>query len=196
MTANLGNNPVSIAMTVVNFTDPLLSLTAKGALNLAEVGQFYPLEAGTELGGHLTADVHLAGKVKDPAGMKAAGTMTFVNVTAKTATTRNPVRDLNGTVSFDNQLIDSKNLTMNLGKSDLKLSFSLRNYLSLTLPQLQFPPPSPSSITVACCRKKTSATTPIEAVRSHYACDERVDAQLLMKLGFFADHAGQSPPTR
>jgi uncharacterized protein involved in outer membrane biogenesis len=141
LTANLGNNPVSIAMTVVNFTDPLLSLTAKGALNLAEVGQFYPLEAGTELGGHLTADVHLAGKVKDPAGMKAAGTMTFVNVTAKTATTRNPVRDLNGTVSFDNQLIDSKNLTMNLGKSDLKLSFSLRNYLSLTSTDKNAPKP-------------------------------------------------------
>ncbi len=131
LTANLGDNPISMTMTVTNFANPSVSLAANGALNLAEVGQFYPLEQGTELGGRMTADIRVAGKVKEPAAMKGAGTMTFQGVTARTASTKTPVQNLNGAITFNNQVIESKNLSMNMGKSDLRLGFSLKNYLSM-----------------------------------------------------------------
>jgi hypothetical protein len=41
------------------------------------------------------------------------------------------VRDMNGTLSFNNQLLESKKLTMTIGKSDLALGFTMRNYLSM-----------------------------------------------------------------
>ncbi|HEX9006036.1 MAG TPA: AsmA-like C-terminal region-containing protein [Bacteroidota bacterium] len=131
LTANLGDNPISMTMTVTNFANPAVTLAANGALNLAEVGQFYPLEPGTELGGRMTADIRVAGKVKEPAAMKGTGTMNFQGVTARTASTKTPVQNLNGTITFNNQVIESKNLAMSMGKSDMRLGFTLKNYLSM-----------------------------------------------------------------
>jgi hypothetical protein len=131
LTANLGNDPVSMTMTVVNFDAPALTVSASGALDLARVREYYPLEAGTELSGRMKADVNLAGRVDDPMTMKASGTMEFSNVTARSATSKNPVRNLNGTVTFNNRTIESKSVSLALGSSDLTLGFRLTNYLSL-----------------------------------------------------------------
>jgi hypothetical protein len=115
----------------VDFDDPALTMTLSAALNLAEVKQFYPLEAGTEMSGTLKANVSIAGKVSNPAAMKAGGTMEFSGVTMKTASSPNPVRNLNGTIAFNNQTIETKKLSLTLGKSDLGMSFTVKNYLSM-----------------------------------------------------------------
>ena len=127
--ALLGSNPLDATMTVVNFDDPSLTLAVNASMNLADVRDYYPLEAGTDLSGALKANVHIAGKVSAPAAMKAAGSAEFQSVTIKTATNKNPVRNLNGTVVFNNQVVEAKKLTMDLGQSDLSLAFSVRNYL-------------------------------------------------------------------
>ena len=129
--ALLGSNPLDATMTVVNFDDPSLTLAVNASMNLAEVRDYYPLEAGTDLSGALKANVHIAGKVSAPAAMKAAGSAEFQSVTIKTAANKNPVRNLNGTVVFNNQVVEAKKLTMDLGQSDLSLAFSVRNYLSM-----------------------------------------------------------------
>ncbi|MEK9139217.1 MAG: AsmA-like C-terminal region-containing protein, partial [Bacteroidota bacterium] len=129
--ANLGNNPLGGTMTVVNFDDPSLSMAVIASMNLVEVKDYYPLEAGTEMSGALKASVNIAGKVSNPQAMKATGTMEFQGVTVKTATSKKPVQNLNGTITFNNQLIEAKKLSMSLGKSDLSLAFSMRNYLSM-----------------------------------------------------------------
>jgi uncharacterized protein involved in outer membrane biogenesis len=140
--ATLGNNPLGATMTVVNFDDPALTMTLTAALNLAEVKQFYPLEAGTEMSGTLKADVNVDGKVSNPAAMKAKGNMVFDGVTMKTASSPNPVRNLNGTISFNNQVIEAKKLSMNIGKSDLALSFAMKNYLSMMSEDKKAPKPT------------------------------------------------------
>ncbi|MBM2840006.1 MAG: hypothetical protein HW412_534 [Bacteroidetes bacterium] len=129
--ATLGNNPLNATMAVVNFDDPSLTMALNASMNLAEVKDYYPLEAGTELNGAMKANVNIAGKVSNPSAMKASGTMEFQGVTIKTATSKNPVQNLNGAITFNNQLIEAKRLSMTLGKSDLSLAFSMKNYLSM-----------------------------------------------------------------
>jgi len=140
--ATLGENPISATMDVVNFENPAMTLALNGSLNLAEVGQYYPLEAGTELAGRMSANVNVAGKVKEPTAMKASGTMEFQGVSIKTPSSANPVRDLAGVVTFNNQQIEAKKLSMNLGKSDLTLAFGLRNYLSMMSTDKSAPRPT------------------------------------------------------
>jgi uncharacterized protein involved in outer membrane biogenesis len=131
MTANLGGAPFSMAMSVVNFDKPYLKLSAAGSLNLATVPEYYPLEKGTELGGEMKLDIHIEGKVSDPKSMRASGSMTFQDVSAKTAGTAKPVRKLNGTLTFNNEVAETAKLSLLIGESDMTLSCRVKNYLSL-----------------------------------------------------------------
>ena len=131
MTANLGGAPFSMAMSVVNFDKPYLTLSAAGSLNLATVPEYYPLEKGTELGGEMKLDIHIEGKVSDPKSMRASGSMVFHDVSAKTAGTAKPVRKLNGTLTFNNEVAETPKLSLMIGESDMTLSCRVKNYLSL-----------------------------------------------------------------
>jgi len=139
--AALGSNPLNGKMTVVNFNDPALTLSLDAALKLAEVKDYYPLEAGTELSGAVKAHVNIAGNVGNPQAMKASGTMDFQKVTIKTATTKNPVQNLNGSITFNNQIVEAKKLSMTLGRSDLSLAFWMKNYLSMMSDEKNAPKP-------------------------------------------------------
>ncbi len=139
--ASLGNNPVSATMTVTNFDDPSVAMDVNASLDLAEVKDFYPLEAGTAMSGRLKTNVSIAGKVSAPMAMRAKGTMEFQNVTVRSAQSTKPLENLQGSIAFNNQVIESKKLSMNLGKSDLTLAFWLRNYLSFMSKEESAPKP-------------------------------------------------------
>ncbi len=131
LTASLGQNPVSLTMGVVDFDDPNLTLTMTASLNLNEIKDYYPLESGTVLSGRLNGNVTINGKVNKPDALRASGSMEFNDVTIATAESPNPVKNMNGTISFSNQVLESKKLSMTIGRSDLALSFTMRNYLSM-----------------------------------------------------------------
>jgi len=131
LTANLGGTPLRMSMTVEKFDDPSFALSASGSLNLATLSEYYPLERGTELGGEVTLDLRIAGRISVPKTLKASGSVSLRDVSAKTAATTNPVRKLNGIIGFSNEVIDSKKLSLTMGESDMTLAFRLRNYLSL-----------------------------------------------------------------
>lgn len=131
--ALLGNNEVGGKLSVTNFDDPIISAWFVGAMNLTEVKDFYPLEKGTELTGLLKGEVSIDGPVKSPQAIKANGNIEFRDVTIKTATSPKPLRNLAGTITFNNRLIESKQLAMNIGESDLSLAFVMKNYLALVL---------------------------------------------------------------
>jgi hypothetical protein len=140
--ATLGNNPLNATMKVVNFDDPSMTMALDASLNLAEVKEYYPLEPGTELKGAMKANVNIAGKVSNPAAMKATGAMEFKGVTIKTAQSKNPLHNLDGSIVFNNQRIESKKLSMTLGKSDLALGFLVTNYLSMMTDDPKAPKPT------------------------------------------------------
>jgi uncharacterized protein involved in outer membrane biogenesis len=140
--ATLGNNPLSGTLTVANVPvkasrhpsgedDYSMTMTLDASLNLAEIRQYYPLESGTDLTGMLKTNVNLDGKVANPQAMKASGSMEFQNVTIRSASSKNPIQNLQGSITFNNQIVEAKKLSMTLGKSDLALSFWLKNYLSM-----------------------------------------------------------------
>ncbi len=104
-------------MTVTNFDDPFIKLSASVSLSLATIREFYPLDKGTELTGEMKLDLRIAGKVIDPKTMQASGSMTFQNVTAQTATSVNPVRKLNGTVTFNNEIAETKKLSLHCDRT-------------------------------------------------------------------------------
>jgi len=131
LTANLAGAPFSMAMTVTNFDDPYIKLAAGGSLSLATVPEFYPLDKGTELAGEMKLDLRIAGKVIDPKTLQASGSMTFRDVTAKTATSANPVRKLNGTITFNDEIAETKKLSLLIGESDMTMACRVKNYLSL-----------------------------------------------------------------
>ncbi len=131
--AALGGSRLTGSMKMADFDDPSVTASFKGSVDLSEVKTYYPLEPGTELGGTVRADVSVDGKVNTPQRLKAGGTMEFQGVTIKPAGSTQPVRNLNGTVSFNNQIVSSKQLTMAIGESDLAASFALKNYLGMVM---------------------------------------------------------------
>ena len=139
--AALGNNPISATMNVVNFASPSITLAANAMLNLAEVKDYYPLERGTELAGSMSAQLNVSGKVSEPSTMKAAGTMDFHQVSVKSPASRKPVQNLDGSVTFNNQMIESRRVSLTIGKSDLTMGFWLKNYLSMMSTDARAPRP-------------------------------------------------------
>ncbi|MBI5477168.1 MAG: AsmA family protein [Ignavibacteriales bacterium] len=129
--AALGTNEINGKLGVVNFEDPGLTASFNGMLNLGEVKEFYPLENGTDLSGTVLGNLQLDGKAKNPQSIKANGKIEFRNVSMKTVTSPQPVEKLNGAITFNNQLIESKRLEMNIGESDLSLGFVMKNYLAM-----------------------------------------------------------------
>jgi uncharacterized protein involved in outer membrane biogenesis len=126
--ANLGENPISASMTVVNFDNPSMTLAVDASMNLAEVGDYYPLDAGTSMSGMTKASLRISGLVSDPYSMKASGSLNFKDVVISG---EKQIRDLNGSISFNNQLLEAKQLSMKIGQSDLSLAFQVRNYLTM-----------------------------------------------------------------
>ena len=129
--AMLGTSTMGGKLSVVDFDDPVLTAGFNGELQLGEVKEYYPLEKGTELSGSIRANFSLGGRAKVPSSIKADGTLEFRNVTTRTASSPKPLQNLNGIITFNNQLIDAKKLSMNVGESDLALAFTMRNYLAL-----------------------------------------------------------------
>lgn len=129
--AALGSNSLSGSLSLVDLDDPRLSVSLEGELSLDEIKDYYPLEEGTELSGSLKANLSLDGKVSDPTKIRANGQLEFRDVTIRTAALAQPLQSLNGAIVFNNQIIEAKELLMVIGLSDLGISFTMRNYLSL-----------------------------------------------------------------
>ena len=163
-TAALGGNELKGKMSVTNFDDPFLVASFAGTVNLNEIKNFYPLEQGTELEGTMRGDVSIEGKIKLPQGIKADGSVEFQNVSMLTASSAKPLNNLNGTITFNNQLIESKQLSMNIGQSDLNLTFVMNNYLGLVLEDSAKIGRKPSaSLTLTSKQLRTVDLMPVES---------------------------------
>lgn len=131
--AALGSSILGGSLRMTNFDDPAIVASFNGAVDLNEVKEYYPLEQGTNLSGLMKATLSLDGKAKAPQTLKANGAVEFQNVTIQTAGSPKPIRDLNGSISFNNQVIQSKHLAMNIGESDLSMAFTMKNYMGMVM---------------------------------------------------------------
>lgn len=133
LTAAFGSDEISGKVAITDFSDPLIRAAWNGSIHLGEVKDYYPLENGTELDGMMKIGIELNGRANNALGMNASGKADFRNVTIKTAGSGKPLRHLNGTINFNNQVVESRQLAMNIGESDLNLAFTVRNYIGLVL---------------------------------------------------------------
>lgn len=131
--ASLGTNRIGGTLSVKNFASPTIDASFNGTLNLSEVKEYYPLEPGSEFSGTMRANVSITGQPKIQQSLKAAGNIGLQDVTIKAAGSGRPIRNLNGTITFNNQLVESKRLALNIGESDLDVAFTLRNYIGIVM---------------------------------------------------------------
>jgi uncharacterized protein involved in outer membrane biogenesis len=156
MTASLGTSTITARMKVKNFDDPLVNATVSGSMNLNEVKDYYPLEPGTDVSGTMKINVSLDGKSKEPTSMKAIGSIEFANVTIKTPSSPRSLQHLNGTIRFNNYLLESKQLAMNIGESDLSMAFTMKNYLGLVMEDAKKAGKPSASITLTSKQLRTA----------------------------------------
>ncbi len=135
--AHVGSNDLSGSLNVAGFGDPQVAATFKGILDLGEIKDFYPLEKGSNFSGTVKADISVQGKAKKPETMNGNGQIELKQVTIQSAGSPKPVKNLNGIIAFTKQSIESKQLGMSIGESDLNLGFTLRNYLALLMPEAE-----------------------------------------------------------
>ncbi|MBU1651569.1 AsmA family protein, partial [bacterium] len=133
--AVLGQNKVYGKISVRDFNDPHLGVSLKGNINLNEIKDYYPLPEGLTVSGMMIADASVNGKTADPKSIRASGKIDIQKVTVTSATMAKPIENLDGIVTFSNQVIKASNFTMKIGKSDLKMTFNLENYLGLAMPE-------------------------------------------------------------
>ena len=130
--AKLGENVVKMGLLLTNLGDPALDANVEGLVNLSEVKDFYPLEQGKTLSGLLRAEVSMKGKPSHPEALKGNGVIELRDVVM--GSTEGPPTKASGTITFNNQVIETKGLRMTYGHSDLTLSFVMRNYLAVVFP--------------------------------------------------------------
>lgn len=153
---NVANNKIEGRLGINNFDDPIIDAYFNGSLNLTQIKDFYPLEKGTTLAGTLTSNVSLSGKAKVPTSIKSSGNIEFKNVSVATATSPKPLRNLNGAINFNNQIIESKQLAMNIGESDLKMAFTVKNFLAMVMEQAEKSLKPSATITLTSNRLRTA----------------------------------------
>lgn len=132
LSAKLGENLVKMRLLLTNFSDPTLDAHVEGLINLLDVKDFYPLERGTTLSGLLRAKVSVKGKPSQPQGLKGSGVLELRDVGMSSA--EGPATKASGAITLSNQVIETRELRVKYGSSDLTLSFVLRDFLSAVFP--------------------------------------------------------------
>ncbi len=135
--ATLGSNGVEGTLKVQNFENPYLNIRLNTKLNLSEILEFYPLEKGTSLSGFLSSNLKASGLINNPQKIKATGTAQFSKVGFNSPGMQTPLKNLQGSLELSNNRLEIRDLSMQLGQSDLQLNGYTTNYLNLVLDQPQ-----------------------------------------------------------
>ncbi len=137
---NLGNNSITGKLNISDFDYPTILAKFNADLNLDDIREYYPLEKGTEFSGMMKSSISITGKVKEPKNIKADGNIVFINGAMIMADLPKPMKNFTGTITFNNRVLESKQLALNIGESDLKLAFTMKDYLALFLKEAEGKP--------------------------------------------------------
>ena len=128
-------NPVDITLSLrTPVSDPDISATVKGTLNLADVPKVYPLGEKTKLSGMVNADMAFAGKISAIEKgaydqFKASGYATVDKLVYEGAEVAQPVNISKARLDFTPAYAQLTGLALTIGKSDLAANGKLENYI-------------------------------------------------------------------
>lgn len=135
MHVELGTEPFDARLYVTTpVSDATIDGMVKGTVNLSNIKNYIPLEAGSELNGILKADLTMKGKYssiekKQYEQFNSAGTIAVTGMNYKSADYPATVID-NMLLSFNPKSVTLSNFSAKMGKSDITASGSIDNLLS------------------------------------------------------------------
>ena len=135
----LGGNPFSAQMRVAYpMSDPELTMKAVGKLDLGNIKEIYPLEAGTQLNGVLDMNLDLGGRMSyydknQYDKFKFGGKLNISNMLVKMKASPQDISITKANMVFNNQYADLSTLQMKLGRNDLTMSGRLENFVAYAL---------------------------------------------------------------
>ncbi|MCX7743024.1 MAG: AsmA-like C-terminal region-containing protein [Flavobacteriales bacterium] len=114
---------------------PVMKFSAKGSADLAEIYAFMPIPGILSMQGLIELDVAFEGSshnareftFNDYQRSLLNGTANLNNVTVQMKNQRHPFRGMNGTLEFNRSDATIRNLSGNVGSSDLTLNGSVKN---------------------------------------------------------------------
>ena len=133
----LADEPFHADLVVTDLDDYTWDLAAKGTLDLEKLTRIYPLE-DTKLGGIIRADIQSKGKMSDVeaeryAQLPTSGTMEISNLSYMTKDLPQGMKIGQAQAEFNPQRVTLKSFEGAVGKSDMRLTGYLSNYLGYAL---------------------------------------------------------------
>ncbi|MCB0308286.1 MAG: AsmA family protein [Bdellovibrionales bacterium] len=130
ISAHSGSSKLKVQGSVSQYLkNPNMMIDAKLAADLNEFEAMQPKNSQVKMNGQVTADIAIKGSTDKP---KASGSLELKSVNVSDASTElPPVKNLNVKASLNDQLVLIRQLSLNLGQSDLAVSGQLSNYQAL-----------------------------------------------------------------
>ena len=133
----LADEPFQADLVLTNLDDYTWDLAAKGTLDLEKLTRIYPLQ-DTQLAGIIRADIESKGKMSDVeaeryAQLPTRGTMEIRNLTYATKDLPQGMKINQAQAEFNPQRITLQNFEGSAGRSDMRLTGYLSNYLGYAL---------------------------------------------------------------
>ncbi|MDF2447587.1 MAG: hypothetical protein K0R26_91 [Bacteroidota bacterium] len=131
----MAGNPIDLwAHVKTPISDPDLSASVKGIVNLSSVKEFIPLEKGDEMSGLVKADISAAGRMssldkKEYDKFKMDGTLEIDKMNYKSSTLPYDVLLNMMRMNFTNQFVELAAFDARMGKSDVKANGKIDNFL-------------------------------------------------------------------
>jgi hypothetical protein len=126
-------------LVVQNFRDSDVKLRFSGELDAASVFDFYPIEAIKSVRGNLLADLNFEGKLSWLKNRATAtktstkGSVTLDNLSLLYGRNNILIKDVNGSLQFNNNDLALSDVTAQVGNSDFKLNGFFKNVITFLL---------------------------------------------------------------
>lgn len=135
----LNGRPFEANFSLTNFSDPLVALDFKGELDAASVLNFYPIPEVTELSGQLKADFSFNGRTESlkkkstAQQVRTQGSIDLSAVNMVIGEKKIHLRDVSGSLNFNNNDLALSNLKGRLERSDFLLNGHLKNVITFLI---------------------------------------------------------------
>lgn len=126
-------------LTIQNFSDPQVQLEFKGELDAASLADLYPVKELTGVSGALVADMSFSGRLswleKRTTAKKATaqGSIELNAMNFAYGKERIPIREINGSLQFNNNDLALSNVRARVGNSDFLVNGFLKNAITFLL---------------------------------------------------------------
>lgn len=126
-------------LTVQNFSDPQVQLQFKGQLDAASLADLYPVKELTGVSGAVIADMNFSGRIswleKRTTASKATaqGSIELNELNFAYGKERIPIREINGSLQFNNNDLALSNVRARVGRSDFLVNGFLKNAITFLL---------------------------------------------------------------